>query len=208
MKILAHRGAWNVPEEKNTLKSFSCALQNNWGIESDVRDYEGELVIAHNIADAASPNALDVFELWKKSHGEVFAINIKADGLCGKLKEMLDGNGIKSYFCFDMSVPQMLEYRASGLRYFTRQSEFEKNPVLYEDAAGVWLDAFYDDSWLTNSLIEHHLGNEKEVCLVSPDLHQRDCNAFWQRIYDGDFADKDVYLCTDFPAEAQRFFYK
>lgn len=62
MKILAHRGAWNAPEEKNTLKSFSCALQNNWGIESDVRDYIRYMETSYGITPAKWANLVSLYE--------------------------------------------------------------------------------------------------------------------------------------------------
>ena len=87
--------------------------------------------------------------------------------------ELLGKYGINNYFTFDMSVPQMIEYSEMNIRFFTRQSEYEKNPVMYDQAAGVWIDAFFDDSWITEKLLQDHLTNGKKVCIVSPDLHKR-----------------------------------
>ena len=50
MKILAHRGAWNTSDEKNTVLAIKRAFCHGWGIETDVRDYCGKLVISHDIA--------------------------------------------------------------------------------------------------------------------------------------------------------------
>jgi hypothetical protein len=36
IKIIAHRGFWYKPEEKNTLAAFERALQNGFGIETDL----------------------------------------------------------------------------------------------------------------------------------------------------------------------------
>ena len=208
MKILSHRGLWRTPEEKNTLGAVRASLENGFGFESDIRDYMGKLVISHNIADAASPDAEEVFRLLREYQDRYcFAINIKADGLKDMLSEALARWGLTNYFCFDMSVPQMIEYREKGIRFFTRQSEYEScPPVLLEAAAGVWLDAFEDASWLTEELLGQYLSMGKEVCLVSPDLHDRPHGEFWKWLRGLDIPTAGLMLCTDRPDEAEIFF--
>lgn len=208
MKILSHRGLWRQPPEKNTLGAFSASLAAGFGFESDVRDYAGGLVISHEMADASSPSLAAVLELLR-AHGDeyCFAVNIKADGVIKPLGELLRAHGVDNYFTFDMSVPQMIEYRAAGLRFFTRQSEFETAPCLYGDAAGVWMDAFFDETWLTPPLVEEHLGNGKTVCLVSADLHQRDPLPLWETVKAAGLSGAEkLYLCTDRPEQAKAFF--
>ncbi|MBQ9496645.1 MAG: hypothetical protein IJR52_03605, partial [Selenomonadaceae bacterium] len=101
-----------------------------------MRDYCGRLVISHDIANEKSPALEEVFKLLAGAEDKFFfAINIKADGLVGALKFLLEKYSLKKYFVFDMSVPQMLWYRNAGMKFFTRQSEFEKIPTLYEEAA-------------------------------------------------------------------------
>ena len=205
MKILCHRGNWNEAAEKNSLAALRRSIDRGFGFESDVRDYRGALVISHDIADDNSPALEDVFKLLKDANDQFcFAINIKADGLAMKLRDQLRDFGLNNYFAFDMSVPQMLWYRTLGLRFFTRQSEYEPTPALYEDAAGVWLDAFNSDEWLTSELIAEHLSNGKEVCVVSPELHDREPHALWSKLKS--IGDRNFYLCTDLSTEAAKFF--
>lgn len=208
MQILSHRGLWNDSSEKNTIAALEKSLVSGFGFESDIRDYDGRLIISHDIGTMSSPVAEDVFNLLRNHTDQFcFAINIKADGLKNLLKECLARYNIKNYFTFDMSIPQMVEYRDMGITYFTRQSEFEMAPCLYEDAAGVWIDAFLDDSWITQDLIYGHLVKGKKVCLVSPDLHQRDVNTFWENLKMMKLQEEqNIYLCTDIPKEAKKFF--
>lgn len=207
MKILAHRGYWNDQILNNSPDALKKALDAGFGFESDLRDYCGNLVISHNIADEGSQKAEEVFQ-WLHEHRDqyCFAINIKADGLKEQLKQMLEKYQLDNYFNFDMSVPQMIEFRDCGLRYFTRQSEVESEPVLYEEAAGVWIDGFWDDLWISEELLRGHIQQGKTVCLVSPDLHKREYLEFWKRLkqYSIDF--DRVMLCTDYPEEAKEFF--
>jgi hypothetical protein len=52
------------------------------------------------------------------------------------------------------------------------------------------------------------LKNDKEVCIVSPDLHKREPKVFWERLKKMSVIDSEkVSICTDFPEEAKQFFY-
>lgn len=208
MNILAHRGYWNENIRNNSSEALRTALEKGYGFESDIRDYNGRLVISHNIADASSADAEEVFR-WLAENDDryCFAINIKSDGLKSLLMGCLTRYRITNYFLFDMSVPQMVEFDELGLRYFTRQSEVESEPCMYDRATGVWIDGFWGTSWITEKLLKGHIGNGKEVCIVSPDLHGRkDYQDFWEQLknYRIDFS--KVMLCTDHPDEARAFF--
>lgn len=179
MNILAHRGYWNTEIERNSLLALRIALEKGFGFESDVRDYKGKLVISHNIANESSPDAEEVFRcLAENKDRYCFAVNIKADGLKGLLMEYITRYQITNYFLFDMSVPQMVEFDEMGLRCFTRQSEVEPIPCMYDRSAGIWIDGFWGTSWITEELLKGHIGNGKEVCIVSPDLHGDDALLF------------------------------
>ena len=208
MQILAHRGYWNSNIPSNSPLALKTALENGYGFESDVRDYIGRMVISHNIADASCQDAEDVFK-WLSEYGDryCFAINIKADGLKEILKEYLERYNIKNYFLFDMSVPQMVEFAEIGLRFFTRLSEYETEPVMYEQAAGVWIDGFKRIDWITAELLLKYISDGKEVCLVSPDLHGKtDYKLFWDKLRCWNIDFSKVLLCTDHPDEAREFF--
>ena len=209
MRILAHRGYWNRQIIPNSQKAIFKALEIGYGFESDIRDFEGRLVISHNIADKNSCNAELVFkELARYKNNYCFAINIKADGLKWLVKEYTEKYNITNYFLFDMSVPQMVEFDEMGLRFFSRQSEYEMEPILYEKAAGVWIDSFHDMSWITEDLLLRHIQNNKEVCIVSPDLHNRnDFIEFWEKLKKFKIDFGKIMLCTDYPDKAKEFFY-
>ena len=209
ISILAHRGYWTASIKKNSPEAIRKSLENGFGFESDVRDYIGKMVISHNIADSTCQDAEEVFKwLHEFEDNYTFAINIKADGLKELLKDCLGRYNISNYFLFDMSVPQMIEFRDIGLRFFTRQSEVEKEPCMYEDSAGVWIDAFWGNEWITKELLIGHLANHKQICIVSPDLHGREnYKEFWKRLKEFAIDTDNLMLCTDHPEEAKEFFY-
>lgn len=208
MRILSHRGYWKVPSEKNTRTAFERSFALGFGTETDFRDYRGGLFIAHDPPMAEpSVSANQFFAMLAASAPEVpVAINIKADGLQRMLKEALEVHGIADYFLFDMSVPDALQSVKAGLRIFTRQSDVEPEPQLYAQAHGVWMDAFQDDSWITDEAVRRHLDAGKSVCLVSPELHGRDHCAFWERLLvDSLINHPNLMICTDIPEQAREF---
>jgi hypothetical protein len=102
-----------------------------------------------------------------------------------------------------MSIPDTLSYKKSCIRYFTRQSEYEPTPALYEQASGVWLDCFQED-WVGDSHIVQHFQAGKQVCLVSPELHRREHQPFWNRLAHMPSAtSENLFLCTDYPEKAR-----
>ena len=209
MQILAHRGLWNKNEEKNRLDVLKKALEKGYGIETDIRDYEGELVISHNIAEANSPKLESLLEYYHDIRcKEILALNVKSDGIQEKLTELLNKYSIHNYFLFDMSVPEMVVYRERKLAYYTRHSDIERECVLYGDSDGVWLDSFYDYSWLTEDDIMMHLNDGKKVCLVSPELHGRDYYEMWFMLKTtGLYLNDELQICTDKVEECKVYFY-
>lgn len=209
MKILSHRGYWHEASEKNTLKAFKRSLEHGYGFESDIRDFCGKLIISHDLGSEDSINADNVFHMLQEYQDQyTFAVNIKADGLKDVLLGSLKKYQIQNYFCFDMSIPQMIEYTDLGIKFFTRQSEYEPAPVIMLDQAqGIWLDAFYDYGWITPELIQKYISLGKSVCIVSPELHQHPYKTFWDMLLHSGVDLEDVMLCTDLPDVASDYFY-
>jgi len=211
MEIIAHRGLWEQPEQKNSDFAIRAAVEQGFGVEVDLRDRDGRLVVSHDIADETAAD----FEQLLTSLAEQptckvvpWALNIKADGLQRLVADIVDRFGLTGAFCFDMSVPDGLGYLKlnSHCQVYTRQSEFECNPAFYAEADGVWLDEF-NSSWITNTIISGHYRQNKQVCVVSPELHGRDYRPLWEQLkqlpMSGDFA---LHLCTDHPVQAREFF--
>ena len=197
MIIISHRGYWKKTSEKNTETAFRRSFSLGFGVETDVRDFAEDLVISHDIPDSHSMSFEYFISIMVEYDNKLpLALNIKSDGLCEKLNKILKRNDITNYFVFDMSIPDTLQYKKNAIKYFTRQSEYEVAPIFYNDSAGVWIDS--------NS-IQKHVSNNKNVCIVSPELHQRNYDVIWGK-YKKIENNMRVMLCTDYPEKAQKFF--
>lgn len=208
MIILSHRGYWKESYEKNQRVSFERSFSLGFGTETDIRDYKGELVISHDIADENCISVKEMLEIYNKYDNTLpLALNIKADGLQIKLKEILDEYKIENYFVFDMSVPDGLQYLKYNIKAFTRESEYERMPSFYDEACGVWLDEF-QGHWITKEIIEKHIRNSKQICIVSSDLHKRDHKEEWQNYkkIEKELEINNLMICTDYPEEAKRIY--
>ncbi len=208
MIVISHRGYWINNEEKNSIEAFRRSFSLGLGVETDVRDRDGQLVISH---DPPNNNCmlLEAFlQLYLKNDTRpVLALNVKADGLQTELKRQLTTFGIDNYFVFDMAVPDGLIYIREGLTTYTRQSEYEPTPPYYDMANGIWLDEF-DGHWLTDEVIEGHITAGKAVCIVSPELHKRQHAAEWAHYkkIDQKIGGNRLMICTDYPEQAVEYF--
>lgn len=190
------------------MEAVEESYKNNWGIETDIRDFDTKLVISHDIATSASYSVDKIFSLYHthKCDG-CLALNIKADGLSGLLNEKLQEFAIENYFVFDMSIPETLRYISLGMNVFIRCSEYETpNEELYNKSAGIWLDAF-TEIWYDKNYVHSHLQKGKKIAIVSPELHGRNYTSLWEMIRMNKWhQDEKMLLCTDLPDEAKTYF--
>ena len=127
MEVLSHRGFWKTAVEKNKAVAFRHSFELKVGIETDVRDSLGQLVISHDPPTGGEM----LFEHFLGIYTEYglslpLALNIKSDGLQMALKDILNKYLVRNYFVFDMSIPDALLYKREDFNVFTRQSEYEK----------------------------------------------------------------------------------
>lgn len=207
MQIIAHRGYWLSESEKNTLIAFSRALEHGFGIETDFRDLNGSLVVSHDVPIDGAMKVTEFIDLYKKkSVLAPMALNIKSDGLYSLVKKLIVESGMTNYFVFDMSVPDTRGYLAEQIPVFTRLSEYETAPAFLDESRGVWLDAF-ESEWYDSTVIKNLLDSNKQIAIVSPELHRRPYLNLWHFLKESNFHQNDlVSLCTDFPLEAKEYF--
>lgn len=208
MKIIAHRGMWSHPDEKNTAAAFDAALARQYSIETDLRDMHGQLVISHDPAMPPALSGLDFLMRFREKNPNIpLAINIKSDGLHTLMAQALAGWSPEDYFLFDMSIPDTLGYLRQGLSVYLRCSEYEiPAPKLLPQARGIWLDAF-EEEWYDPATIEPWTSQGKAVCIVSPELHRRAHQTHWAKLKAWGLGRHPLLsLCTDYPDAAHDYF--
>lgn len=209
--ILAHRGWFLDPAEKNSAVALERALQAGYGIETDVRDLNGRLVISHD-PPRDSGEVLDLpwfFDLIQASGGlGRIALNIKADGLLPLLSatQQVAAVDAAQFFVFDMSVPDAISFLYSSIPTYTRISEYEDPPSFLDQAKGVWVDNFsgtFPQVSRAAALMEQGI----RAAIVSPELHRRDPIPLWKEIRDSRLHEHPLFeLCTDLPSQAAEMF--
>ena len=207
MKIISHRGYWKSDIEKNKEVAFNRSFSLGFGTETDVRDFNGGLVISHDMANGTEISFENFLKLANAHIGSrplTLALNIKSDGLASHISNAIELYKNLDCFVFDMSVPDMRDYLNQDIAVFTRISEVEQEPVWMDRCEGIWLDGFESD-WYSNSFILDLLNQKKRVCIVSPELHKRRHMTFWNRIAPL-VGEELLMLCTDFPEQAKVFF--
>ncbi len=207
MEIVAHRGLWERPEEKNSWDALVSAVNEGFGLETDLRDKESKIVISHDMPSGKVIYAEDFFEAYSDAGCKgTLALNIKADGLANELEQLLLSYEINEYFVFDMSVPDTMAYFRAGLSCFSRFSEFEYSRALNQKSSGIWLDEL-ESEWVTSSTISACLEEVERVCLVSPELHSRPYQRRWSAIKQISTIERaKMLICTDFPLKARERF--
>ena len=209
MNIIAHRGYWLKPHEKNSKVAFERAIEFGFGIETDFRDQNGKIVISHDVPLKETLNIDDFFKILKKNKNKhTIAINIKSDGLTSLISKLIKKNKISNYFVFDMSIPDSFNYINKRINTYIRYSEFENNDLFINQVKGVWLDSF-KKRWFDKELIHDLLLKKKEICIVSDELHGRgNREKLWLFLKKNNFHEsKLVSICTDYPMHAKRYFY-
>ena len=202
MDILAHRGKWEKEGDKNSLESLLLALNLNFGIETDIRDFDGKLVISHDIPNKDSMPLNVLFQEYKaiqkeKGFANPIALNVKSDE-------------INNYFVFDMSIPDSFNYINCGLNIFLRESEYEKILIDQSFFEGIWLDQF-KETWFDKQILTEKIKSGKKVCIVSSELHARDHKYCWEVIAStskelSNTEKRNIMICTDFPSEFKEYF--
>ena len=203
MQIIGHRGWWSEEIPKNSRQALEECFRRGFGTETDVRDFDGQLVIAHDMVESsATPmlltELLEVYSRYKEPG--TLALNVKSDGLAEAIAREIETYNLSNYVLFDMSVPDMLSYRRQGLNYLVRVSEYETICQELLTPCGIWLDGFVSD-WFMSDFIDEAINDEIPIYIVSSELHRRDPKELWKRL--SGYRESDITICTDWPESAR-----
>ena len=166
MKLISHR--------RNTISELN-ATPKNYGIEVDIRSRGEQLIIHHDpFVDG------ELFEDWVAAyqHGTLI-LNIKEEGLEGRLMNLMQSHGIEDYFFLDQSFPFLVKWAKAGEhRCAIRVSEFEAIETALTLAGKVdwvWVDCF-NYFPLSHEDAKRLKNAGFKLCLVSPELQGRNAD--------------------------------
>lgn len=163
MKLIAHR--------RNTIADLQVT-NPRYGVEVDIRS-EGQRLIIHHDPFVAGES----FEEWLDSyrHGTL-VLNVKEEGIEGRLIALTASKGIEDFFFLDQSFPSLVKSsRAGERRCAVRVSEFESVETALTLAGKVdwvWVDCFTGFP-LTHDDASRLQSAGFKLCLVSPELQGR-----------------------------------
>jgi hypothetical protein len=187
MRVIAHR--------VNT----SAALRKvppEFGVEIDLRSRGRRIVVQHE----AMKDGEDFGSWLGGFHHGTLILNMKEDGIEGRVRDAVLARGISDFFFLDLSFPALLRMALSGEdRVAVRVSEYEcvETAVsLAGKAAWVWLDCFTRLPWdrRTAAALEPF-----KVCVASPELEGHPSSriaGFKRKLAGFEFA----AVCTKHPA--------
>jgi hypothetical protein len=132
-RIMCHRGYWSgelgiAPLQKNSWEAFERAIDFGFGIETDLRDYAGSIVISHDVpTDQNSSRFVGFAKFLELNFPGTVALNIKSDGLANLLSVFNPRLSLIDHFFFDLSIPELLQYQACELNTAIRISEYDSS---------------------------------------------------------------------------------
>jgi hypothetical protein len=206
LKLIAHRGLWRDSGlTQNSLAALLAASNAGYSIETDVRSYQGQLIISHDPLTSNTSNCLLLSDLLLHLPPEAkLFLNVKEDGLLPMLASLEPRLSEFEHYFFDMSFPELVKYQGGKMSVLNRVSLLEPIHANTLRSAGWWVDCFSPtDSSYARMLRD--LSNWK-CGLVSPDLHGLPHLPTWDLIRQLDSSDSEWYLCTDLVEEARAHF--
>lgn len=167
MKLIAHR--------RNTVAEL-MATPVHYGVEVDIRSLGDRLIIHHDPFREGED-----FEVWMGAyrHGTLI-LNVKEEGLEGRLLDIMRDRRVEDFFFLDQSFPFLVKWARNGEpRCAVRVSEFELVETALTLAGMVewaWIDCFTRFP-LTSESAERLRQAGFKLCLVSPELQGRPAEA-------------------------------
>lgn len=156
-----------VEHRRNTIEKLK-SVPFYHGVEIDIRSYGNRLVLHHDPFCEGTD-----FEEWLKYFNHRFVIlNVKEEGIEGRIQELIDKRGIKDYFYLDLSFPFLIKSMNKGQRNIAvRFSEYESVETCMTLAGKVnwvWVDCFSHFPLSEESY--QKLSRYFKICLVSPEV--------------------------------------
>lgn len=145
-------------------------LPINMGIEFDVRDSNGLIIVTHDPFTVGEEFETFLSSLIVK---RFLIVNIKSEGIETKVLELLKKYSFEDFFLLDCTFPSIVKLSKLGeKRIALRFSEYESFVNVIDNknkAKWVWVDCFTHFP-LTKKMEEVFHAHGFKLCIVSPEL--------------------------------------
>jgi len=156
-----------VEHRVNTIEHLKRVPKDR-GIEVDIRDYDGELLLTHD-PFTQGERLEDLLAVYDHA---LIILNVKCDGLEGQILDLVKKYDIQDYFFLDVANPTLVRLANQGVHQIAaRFSEYE--PVESALALAGKVDWVWVDCFSKLPLTEETYAQLKEhfnICLVSPEM--------------------------------------
>jgi hypothetical protein len=169
------------------------------GIEFDIRDSDGELVVHHDAF--AKPEDCQLFEDFLRHcpTDKLYIVNVKAEGIEERVIEALTMRGINNIFLLDCGLPAMYKLSQKGERRmairFSEYESLETVRLMRDRVQWVWVDVF-SVLPLTAAIAQKIRGWGLKICLVSPELQGQEDKIVQYKHYLSDIGVSLDAVCT------------
>jgi hypothetical protein len=162
-----------VAHRRNTVAELD-ATPPTLGIEVDVRERGGRLVVVH---DAFAEGT--AFDGWLDHYRHaLLVVNTKEEGLIAEVLRRLADRGVDDAFLLGPDPGEALPWLDAGERRIAVRVSEVHHPGTAHALAGragwVWLDAFHDGFPVDADVVRALKADGYRICLVSPELYGRD----------------------------------
>lgn len=161
-----------VAHRINTIHELQ-ELDPDVGVECDLRDHQGEIVLHHDPFIEQAENFRHFCQSFR--HG-LLILNIKSEGIESKILEILEEFSISHFVFLDSSFPMIVKHSKQGINNFAlRYSEFEGLGAFQKMMGSIhyaWVDNFIDIDHMPEAIVQLQAWGYKTI-LVSPELQGR-----------------------------------
>lgn len=149
-------------------------LPTSFGVELDLRDHNGKIVLEHDPFNYKDSDELD--EYLKYYQHQTLILNVKSERIESEVLRIIKKHNIKKYFFLDSSFPAIVNLIKLGEKNISlRFSEFEGLDTIRNMAGKVnwvWVDCFTRLP-INREVYQEMKSLNYKLCLVSPDLLNR-----------------------------------
>lgn len=194
MKIIKHR--------VNTIEELS-KVEASYGVEIDLRNNNGELILAHDPFSVESVRFADWLKFY---HHDMIVLNIKEEGLETKILGVIKDLNIQNFFFLDQSFSFLFKTLTSGeSRTAIRFSDLESIDTVANTInmsttkpKWLWIDSFSGE-WSHLKELDKIKSLGLNVCLASPELHGRNLDLELREIRKSASFRGIEAVCTKYP---------